>query len=292
MELSWLNTFLTAAQCGNFRKTAELLFISQPSVSVHIKQLENELGVKLFARDNKRMRLTEEGKRYFDHAKKVMEVYQNGIDDLQSFKQGYSTKLSLAISPLLADTIIPYVLKTYLNQHPQVEVSVKIIESTDIEAAVLNEEVDLGLSCLNTVHSELICEQLYNHKVILVTSHNGMDAESALPLDEEAVLTSNYLLTHNHHAYWDYLCRMVKKNFPAVKMMKVSQVHITKRFIMEGLGVSFLPVSTVRRELLEGRMIEVPCKTIEMPEANTYAVMKYQHMKQREFIQFILNYRL
>lgn len=292
MELSWLNTFLTAAQCGNFRKTAELLFISQPSVSVHIKQLENELGVKLFERDKKMMKLTEEGKRYFEHAKNIMEVYQNSMDDLQSFKQGYSTKLSLAISPLLADTIIPYVLKTYLNKNPQVEISVKIIESTDIEAAVLNEEVDLGLSCLNTVHSDLICEQLYNHQVILVTSHDGMDAESAPPLDEEAVLTSNYLLTHNHHAYWDYLCRMVKKNFPTVKMMKVSQVHITKRFIMEGLGVSFLPVSTVRRELLEGRMIEVPCKTIEMPEANTYAVMKYQHNKQREFIKFILKYRL
>ncbi len=292
MELSWLNTFIMAAQCGNFRKTAELLFISQPSVSVHIKQLERELGVELFERDNRKVKLTEEGKRYLEHARKLMEVYQNGIEDLQSIKQGYSTKLSLAISPLLADTIVPYILKKYLKQHPEIEISVKIIESTDIEAAVLNEEVDLGLSCLNTVHSDLICEQLYNHKVVLVTSHDGMDFESALPLDEETVLTSSYLFTHNHHAYWDYLCRMVKRNFPTVKMMKVSQVHITKRFIMEGLGVSFLPVSTVRRELLEGRMLEVPCTTFEMPEANTYGIMKYQHQKQRDFISFLGNYQL
>ncbi|MDP4156772.1 MAG: LysR family transcriptional regulator, partial [Bacillota bacterium] len=146
MELAWLNTFLTAAQCGNFRKSAELLYISQPSVTVHIKQLENELGVQLFERDKKKMRLTEEGKRYFEHAKRLIETYQNGLDDLQSFKQGYKTKLSLAISPLLVDTILPFVLKTYLNNNPQVEVSVKIVESTDIEASVLNEEVDLGLS--------------------------------------------------------------------------------------------------------------------------------------------------
>lgn len=292
MEFSWLNTFITAAQCGNFRKTAELLFISQPSVTVHIKQLENELGVPLFQRDKKKMKLTEEGKRYYEHAKKMLEVYQNGLDDLQSFKQGYTTKLSLAISPLLADTVFPFVLKTFLNKHPQVEVSVKIIESTDIEAAVLNEHVDMGLSCLNSVHSDLICEQLYNHKVILVTTHDGMDFETATPLDEEAVLTSNYLLTHNHHAYWDYLCRMVKKNFPAVKMMKVSQVHITKRFIMEGLGVSFLPISTVRRELMEGRMLEVPCHSFQLPEANTYAIMKYQHTKQQKFIEFISNFQL
>jgi LysR family transcriptional repressor of citA len=292
MELSWLNTFLTAAQCGNFRKTAELLYISQPSVTVHIKQLENELGVQLFERDKKKMRLTEEGKRYFEHAKRLIETYQNGLDDLQSFKQGYKTKLSLAISPLLVDTILPFVLKTYLNNNPQVEVSVKIVESTDIEASVLNEEVDLGLSCLNTVHSDLVCEQLYSHKVILVTSHDGMDFDSAPPVDEEAVLTSNFLLTHNHHAYWDNLCRLVKRNYPSAKMMKVSQVHITKKFIMEGLGVSFLPLCTVRRELLEGRMIEVPCSVIELPQANTYAVMKFQHTKQRKFLEFLLNYQL
>jgi LysR family transcriptional repressor of citA len=292
MELSWLNTFITAAQCGNFRKTAELLFISQPSVTVHVKQLERELGVLLFERDNRKVKLTEEGKRYLDHARKLMEVYQNGLEDLQSIKQGYSTKLSLAISPLLADTIVPYVLKKYLINHPEVEISVKIIESTDIESAVLNEEVDLGLSCLNSVHSDVICEQLYTHNVVLVTSHDGMDFESALPLDEEAVLTSNYLLTHNHHAYWDYLCRMVKRNYPSVKMMKVSQVHITKRFIMEGLGVSFLPVSTVRRELLEGRMLEVPCTSFDMPEANTYAIMKYHHQKHRDFVSFIASFQL
>jgi LysR family transcriptional repressor of citA len=292
MELSWLNTFLTAAECGNFRKSAELLFISQPSVTVHIKQLENELGVKLFERDKKKMRLTEEGKRYYEHAKRLIEVHQKGLDDLQSYKQGYSTNLSLGISPLLVDTILPFVLKTYLNKHPQVEVSVKIIESTDIEAALLNEEVDLGLSCLNSVHSDLVCEQLYNNKVILVTSHDGLDFENASLLDEEAILTSNFLLTHNHHAYWEYLCRMVKRNYPSVKMMKVSQVHITKKFIMEGLGVSFLPISTVRRELLEGRMLEVPCHSFELPQANTYAVMKYQHSKQRKFLEFFLNYQL
>lgn len=292
MEFSWLTTFITAAQCGNFRQTAELLYISQPSVTVHIKQLENELGVQLFLREGRTMKLTEDGRRYLVHAKKLFEVYQSGLEDLESFRQGYTTTLSLAISPLIADTILPYMLKTYLKQHPQVEFSLKIIESKEIEEAVLKEEVDIGLSCIKGTHRDVISELLYQDEVILITSHDGLDSEFAPPLDEEAVLLSNYLFTHNHPVYWASLCRTVKNHYPSVRMMAVSQVHITKRFIAEGLGVSYLPISTVRRELLEGRLLEVPSQFIKRPAADTYAVMKYKHTKQQEFLAFIANYRI
>lgn len=292
MEFQWLSTFITAAECGNFRRTSEILFISQPTVSVHIKLLEAELGVQLFEREGKKVKLTEAGIRYLVHAKKLLEVYQSGLEDLNSFSQGYTSKLTLAISPLIAETILPFVLKSYTKQHPEVEISVKIIESTEIEQAVLREKVDLGFSCLRSNHPELTCELLYKDSVILVAPHDGRDAESAPPLDEEEVLTSNYLLTHNHPGYWDALCRAVKNMYPSVRMMKVSQVHITKRFIIEGLGVSFLPTATVRRELLEGRLLEIACHSIHLPQADTYAVMKYDHSKQKEFLKFIANYRL
>ncbi|MDQ0272833.1 LysR family transcriptional regulator [Cytobacillus purgationiresistens] len=292
MEFSWLYTFLTAAKCGNFRRTAELLYISQPSVTVHIHNLEKELGVELFGRKGRRVQLTEEGRRYIPHAEQLLEIYQKGKEDLQSFSQGYTASLSLAISPLIADTVLPFVLKRYMTEHPNVEVSVKVLESTEIEKAVLNEEIDLGLSSLSTTDPDLQCEVLFTDEVKLIAPHDGADAESAPPLDEEEIITKNHLLTDNHPVYWDTLAREIKYKFPNVKMMKVSQIHITKRFIIEGLGVSFLPVSTVRRELLEGWLLEVPCTTITLPQANTYAIIKHNHSKQKEFMKFLLNYRI
>ncbi|MGN7401827.1 LysR family transcriptional regulator [Cytobacillus praedii] len=292
MEFSWINTFLVAAKTGNFRRTAEFLYISQPSVTVHIQNLEKELGVQLFEREGRKMKLTEEGRRYIPHAEKLMEIFQKGVEDLQSFSQGYTSKLSLAISPLIADTILPFVLKKYMTIHPHVEISVKVLESLDIEKAVQNDDIDIGLSCLHSTNPELYCEVLYKDEVKLIAQHDGLDAESAPPLDEEEVLMKNYLLTDNHPVYWETLSREVKYNFPSVKMMKVSQIHITKRFIIEGLGVSFLPISTVRRELIEGWLLEVPCSTITLPEAHTYAIMKYNHSMQKEFMRFLMNYRL
>jgi LysR family transcriptional repressor of citA len=292
MEFSWIQTFITAAEHENFRRTAEILYISQPSVSVHIKLLEQELGVLLFQREGRKIKLTEEGRVYLQQAKELFAVYQNGLVKLHSYQQGFTAHFTLAISPLIADTILPYVLKRYCNQYPEVEISVKILESKDIEEAVLSEKVDLGLSCLSSTHADLSCQLLYKDKVLLVAPHDGIDSESALPIDEEEVLSSNYLLTHNHPVYWDSLCNSVKAKYPGIRMMEVSQIHITKRFIVEGLGVSFLPASTVRREMLEGRLLEVDCPSIPLPEANTYAIMKYRHTKQNEFLTFLSQFRI
>ncbi|QDP39054.1 LysR family transcriptional regulator [Radiobacillus deserti] len=290
MELNWLKTFVVAAEEGNFRRTAEVLYVSQPTVTVHIRQLEKHVGVSLFERSNNRVVLSEEGRKFLSHARRVLGVYEESMQDMNTISQGYLTKLRIAISPLIADTILPYILKQYVTQHPKVEVTVNILESADIEGAVQLEEVDIGLSCMPAKQDELTTELLYEDEVILVTSHDGIDSESAPPIDVEELIESNYILTHNHPGYWDLLLRDLKAMFPAVKCMKVSQVHITKRFITEGIGISFLPRATVRRELLEGRLIDVYWPNKELPKANTYIITKYNHSSEREFMKFLTNY--
>lgn len=292
MDFQWLNTFVTAAQCGNFRRAAELLYISQPSVTVHIQQLEKNLGVQLFQRDGKKIKLTEAGRRYYHHAVELLRLYEKGLADLNSFSQGYMTKLSLAISPLIAETILPYVIKSYTNKHPDVEIAIKILDSIHIEEAVMKEEVDLGLSCVNVQNSSLINELLYKDRILFIVPHDGRDAEAAPPLEEEEFFSHYYLFTDNHPSYWTDLLKAVKSKYPVIKTMKVSQTHITKRFIIEGLGFSFLPESTVRRELLEGRLLEVYQHSFKLPDIYTYAIMKYKHSQQQEFLEFLSNYRI
>ncbi|TCT17585.1 LysR family transcriptional repressor of citA [Melghiribacillus thermohalophilus] len=290
MDLNWLKTFITAAKFENFRKTAEALYISQPTVTVHIRLLEEKLGVSLFERTGRNIKLTEEGRRFVDHAEEILKKYQEGLEDLSSVKQGYKRKLRLGISPLIADTILPWVLKRFLLEYSDVEVQVKVIESTEIESSVLNNEMDLGISCLSVQNSSLYCDELYEDPVLFVVPHDGLDLESAPPFDEAELLSTNYLFTHSHPGYWDSLMQSIKYHYPFVKTIKVSQVHITKRFITEGLGVSYLPASTVRREMLEGRIIDVPSK-LNLPIARTYAIYKYKHSVEQHFLEYVSAFR-
>lgn len=291
MDLKWIRTFITAAKHENFRKTAEELFISQPTVTVQIKLLEEEIGSTLFQRDGRKVTITEDGRRFLPHAEKLLGVYESGMSDLNRFRQGFNQKLTLAISPLIAETIMPFVLKRYMTLHKEIEINVQVVDSEFVADAVLNGEVDLGLSNQHIKNSDLICRPLFDDPVILIVPHDGKDSETAPPLDAEELLQKNYLITHNHPEYWDTLLHSVRAVVPAVRTMAVSQVNVTKRFIIEGLGISFLPSSTVRRELLEGRLLEAPCPFINLPISKTYAILKYEHPKETQFLEFLSQFR-
>jgi len=290
MELTWIKTFLTVAELGSFRKASEALYVSQPTVTVHIKALEKELGVTLFERNQRNVKLTEIGRHYLTDAKNLMQMYEKGISEIQSKAQGYKEKLRLAISPQIADTIMPFVLKKYLEEYSDVEVDMNVMDSHHIEEAILNEEVDLGLSLIETKEPSLIQKVLYEDEIVFVAPHDGHDLETAPFPNVEQLFEQYYLFTHNHPVYWNTLLHQLKNNYRHIRTMKVSQNHITKRFIISGLGVSFFPKSTIRREILEGRMVEVPLDTIELPTVKTYAIMKYDHERERRFLNFVERY--
>nr|WP_279401485.1 substrate-binding domain-containing protein [Piscibacillus salipiscarius] len=133
--------------------------------------------------------------------------------------------------------------------------------------------------------------KLYDDPVVLCVPHDGFDAEVAPGLMAEHVLQDYYLLTHNHPVYWESLLSDIQTLFPRTKTMKVSQNHITKRFIVSGLGVSFLPKSTIRREVLEGRIVQVDLPELKLPIVSTYAITKYDHTLEAEFIDFVSQFQ-
>lgn len=92
MEIKWLKTFIKAAEEENFRKTAEVLFLSQPAITKHIKKLEQALQAELFTRNGRKVSLTLAGYRFLPHAKAIVFNYENGLDAFHSWQQGYSKK--------------------------------------------------------------------------------------------------------------------------------------------------------------------------------------------------------
>ncbi|KIL50964.1 LysR family transcriptional regulator [Jeotgalibacillus campisalis] len=275
MNISWLKTFITAAACENFHQTAELLYLSQPTVTVHIKQLEKETGIELFQRKGRVVRLTTAGRTFLHHAKSIVLEVEKGQKKMEQFRQGYKKTLTLAVSPLIASSYLPYWVNTYTKENPEVEVMIKVVESNIISECIEHGRADLGLSRMKTNQLGLTCEKLYSEPLMVVASHDGREEENAAPLELEEVIESNYLITHNHPEYWEEVLLKMKSLYPSTKTMRISQVHVTKRFIEEGIGFSVLPQSIVRRELAEGRMLEVFTeKKMNLPYSATYLVQR------------------
>ncbi|HEU5140741.1 MAG TPA: LysR family transcriptional regulator [Bacillales bacterium] len=287
MDIRWLRTFVTAAELENFRHAAERLYIAQPTVTVHIRHLEKEIGSRLFERSGRNIILTDAGRRFLPHANQILSHHDRGLHDLLSWRQGYDKKLTLAVSPLIAASILPYTIRQFTERHLDTEIVVEVVASKEIGEMIDKGTADLGLSRMQPSQPNLDVQTLYEDPIICIAPHDGGDIESSPPLDIEELLESQILFTHNHPEFWDDLLADIRvRNLPH-RAMVVSQVHVTKRFIEEGLGFSFLPKSSVRRELMEGRMLEVDSKQIPMPTAATYVVTRNETKEIEKFKAFL-----
>lgn len=284
MEMQWLRTFADAAETLNFRKTSERLMLSQPSVTVHIRQLEEYLGIRLFDRIKNPVVLTEEGRHFKQQAEILVEKFDSTVDELQSFAQGYRRKWTIAISPLMAETVLPYILKSFTKAHPDLELVIRVEESEAIEVLVESGEVSAGISALLPVKRVILHEVVYEDPLLLIVPRDAYDDERGPVVSAEEVLQQNFIFTHHHPVFWEELLVKLRVQLPGIRTMTVTQAHIAKRFIQEGLGVSFLPKSMVRRELIEGRLMEARFDLFPLPTVATYFLSLSMGELEKDFL--------
>lgn len=283
MDLKLFRTFTVAARLLNFHQAAQRLYLAQPTVTQHIRLLEEELGYPLFLREGKRLRLTPAGERFLPHAHRVLEVYEQGLGDLAAWRQGYTTQLKLAVSPVVARSTLPAVLNRFMAEHRGVDVTVSVLLSGEIGPAVQAGQAHLGLGRM-PVHGDLTSTLLYEDPVVLVLP--GRAAAEAQ--DWREVLATRCLLTHNHPLYWDDLLLELRQHNLPQRSMVVTLVDITKRFIEEGLGVSFLPRSSLQPELSDGRLQILPTPGLSLPMSGTYVIQPSGRMLPEAAQRFVV----
>lgn len=290
MDIRWLRTFLTAAENENFRLTSEKLYMAQPTVTTHIKQLEKTLNASLFQRSGRNITLTEAGQRFLPYASSILSTYDEGTHELSAWYQGYKKTLTIAVSPFLAASILPYIIRRFMEHHQDIEVIVQVKESKDIGEMIEKREADIGLSQKQPIQASLHIRKIKEENVVCVCPHDGGDLESSPPIDMNDLFETHTLFTHNHPEYWDDLLIAIRSKYQSIRTMVVSQIDISKKFIENGLGFSFLPKSALQRELKEGRLLEVDTPEIPVPKASTYMIIHRDTEENRIFQDFLNEY--
>ena len=161
IKIRHLRYFLAVAGAGSFSRAADRLGISQPSVSQQMRDLEAGLRVSLFQRRGKRILLTSAGLIFQKHARAILRQLENFLDELSSDSGQLRGALHLGIVPFLDVALVPQLLGLFAAGHPGVNLTVAEISSDDIETALEEGRLDVGLGFL-THHSpnlryELLC---------------------------------------------------------------------------------------------------------------------------------------
>lgn len=156
MIVETLRVFVTVTEQRNFSRAAELLNLSQPGVSLHIRNLENEYGAKLMHRSPKLVKLTEAGEILYKRAKQILALAEEAKQEIQLLNEKVTGSLQIGASFTIGEYILPRVLAEFAVQFPEVEMSVTIANTEEITQALKANQLDLGIVEGNVVSSGLL----------------------------------------------------------------------------------------------------------------------------------------
>ena len=140
-----LKVFRTVAEHLNFRKAAEHLFLTQPAITLQIKALEDDLGIRLFDRAGNRVALTSQGSVLLVYAKKIAALVSEAEQELGAEDGKISGELTLGVSTTIAQYVLPRLLGAFLDEHPRVQFSLHSGNTSEIVHLLLDNKISVGL---------------------------------------------------------------------------------------------------------------------------------------------------
>lgn len=169
MDLHKLRGFYAVAQQGSFTAAARRLRLTQPTISLQVKALEQEVGAQLFERDTRRVSLTHDGETLFRLASQLFET-EGEIDAI--FHDGAHlapARLTVSTNQSIAAHILPPLLETFTGRFPKVEINIHNMRTGDILASVRDGSTDLGLILIDPEIPGLIARKVMPYEMVLVT---------------------------------------------------------------------------------------------------------------------------
>jgi LysR family cyn operon transcriptional activator len=185
VEIRHLRYFLAVAEAGSFSRAANRLGISQPSVSQQMRDLEAGLRVSLFQRRGKRILLTPKGLIFQEHARAILRQLENFLQELSSEPGQLRGALHLGVVPILNVPLVPDLLGLFAADHPGISVIVEEISSTEIETALEEGRMDVGLGFVTRHSPNLRYERLCTDEfALIVSAAHPWSHRRVIPLSE------------------------------------------------------------------------------------------------------------
>lgn len=274
MDVRNLKTFLKVSELNNFTKAATVLGYSQSAVTVQMQQLENELGVQLFDRIGKNIRLTQYGVNFIEYANGVieaMEKAQNFATENEAMKGTIRFGL---VDSILKSCFIP-IFPEFNRRYPHINLSIFVGSAREIEAKVRANELDLCYMLDYKVpRKEWVRVREEVEPIIFVTNpENPLCEKSNITFED---ITKEKLILMPQGEGYRYLFddELAKRNLFVTPAIEVANTDTIMRLTKTSNYVTMLPVFEVRKSLQEGTLKEIKVPECEFNQWSQLAYLK------------------
>lgn len=241
MELHQLRYAVAVARTGNFSRAAEQCHVSQPSLSQQIHKLEDELGERLFDRLSRQVRLTPVGRRFVDHAARVLEELDIALREARAEKELTRGRAVLGVLPTIAPYLLPEVISAFSQQFPGVE----IVVHEDTTARLLNlaaaGEADLLLASLPINDPRFEVRKLFTEELLLaLPADHPLASKRTISTDD--LERERFILMQEGHCLGDQILRFcTRRDFHPQVSCRSAQIETVQALVQAGLGISLIP---------------------------------------------------
>ena len=246
MTLSQLKYTLAVAEEGNFTQAAQKCFVTQPTLSMQVQKLEEELSVKLFNRNTKPISLTTIGTKIIEQAKIIVRESKR-LDDIVSMEKGIiGGDFKLGIIPTIMPTLLPLFLNTFIRKFPKVNLKIEEQNTATIIEELKNGKLDAGIAASPLDDNKLIEKPLYYEPFVgyIPESHSLSKLKILKISDLEKM---DVLVLEDGHCFREHVLKLCQTpNFSHSFNLKSGSFETLIHLANDGLGMTLLPYLQTR----------------------------------------------
>ncbi len=285
ITLQQMEILIALVETGSFTKAAGRFFLSQPSLTKQIQNLETAAGTRLVNRGSAGISLTPEGQILYDYAKRILRLREDAKDRIERIKEQEAGHVYISASTIPATYILPRLLSRLIQTHPEIQIHMQMHDSEETLQIVLADQAEMGFVGKEPLHKKLIAERLWKDHLALVVPVTHPLAERA-SVSVEELTGIPFVVRERGSATREIVeqclqahCDTSLSHFNVICEMGSSEA--VKEAILSGLGVSILSLFAVNRELSQGLL-----KAVHVSGCNIERHFSIIYKKQFPFMKY------
>jgi len=298
ITLQQMEALIYIVEERTFSGAARKMFLTQPSLTKHIKNVEDILGARILNRRSRGVTLTPEGKILYDYAKRILRLREEATEKIQRVQENEAGNIFICASTIPATYILPRILSDFRKACPDIRFYLQNADSEEVIEMITGNRGEVGFIGKDPRSSRLHAETLWKDRLVLaLPAGHPFAKKGSVTLAE--LCREPFIIRERGSATREIFESFLKdqKKLALARFNIISEVgssEAVKEAVLAGLGVSVLSVHAISREIDRGLIVEVPLKGCRI-ERYFYLIYRRQFALMHHhklFLDFVKNYRL
>jgi len=289
-----LQVFHTVARLLSFTKAAEALHMTQPAVTFQIRQLEEHFNTRLFDRTHNRITLTEVGKRVYEYAQSIFQLYGEMENTVKEMTGDVDGILMIGASTMIAEYLLPVLLGDFKAKYPDVHIRLKVANSDEIVSMVENNIIDLGM-VESPVNNKNLVVNLCRMDQLVAIVPPGHKLASREKVSAKDLISYPYISREEgsgtREVIGEYIAQAGLSADNLDIVMELGSPEAIKGAVAAGMGISILSHAAIQKDIELGTLKELKLNPIlERPLSFVHQKQKFRLRAIEELLKFSTNH--